>query len=62
MDTWTPCAGDGQAAEDRDVARAVEQIAELALLGLGSMAQVFPETIEEAEEAFAEEQTFRVIL
>jgi hypothetical protein len=44
------------------VARAVEQIAELALLGLGSMAQVFPETIEEAEEAFAEEQTFRVIL
>lgn len=53
------CADEGK---DQELAAAVGQIAEMALLGTGHAAQMFPETLEEAYAAYGEEVQWRVIL
>ena len=74
---WRPCrvelrtnppAGEGggeaaAAAEaDAELDRAVGQLAELALLGAGRAAELFPSTLDELYEAALDESPFRVVL
>lgn len=47
---------------DDDLGAVVEQIAELALLGSGQAAQIYPETLEETYAAYGEETQWRVML
>ena len=52
------------AGEDEgEIARAVEAIAELALLGAGDIDKLFPESLDEAYAAYgADEMEWRVVL
>lgn len=50
------------AAEDAELERAVGQLAELALLGAGRAAQLYPATLDELYEAAQDEAPFRVVL
>ena len=48
---------------DKEMAAAVSQIAELALLGAGHVQTMFPETLDEAYESFGgDELQWRVVL
>jgi hypothetical protein len=49
-------------ASEAELAAAVSQIAELAQLGAGSVAQQFPRSLEEFYEACQDELPFRVAL
>lgn len=53
--------GDGR-ADSGDLSATIEQLAELALLGLGNAHRLFPETLEQEYEAYAEETEWRVML
>lgn len=53
---------DGELEDDEDITGAIEQLAEMALLGSGHSAQLFPETIEEAYAAFGDEAQWRIAL
>jgi AAA domain len=47
---------------DTEMARAIDQMASLALLGVGDTAQMFPETLEEAYASYADEMEWRIML
>ena len=51
------------AGEEGEIAKAVEAIAELALLGAGDIDKLFPESLDEAYAAYgADEMEWRVVL
>jgi hypothetical protein len=45
-----------------EMAKAIDQMASLALLGVGDAAQMFPETLEEAYASYADEMEWRIML
>lgn len=48
--------------QDVDMAAAVSQIAEMALLGAGHASQMFPESLDEFNAAYGGETQWRVVL
>jgi putative helicase MOV10L1 len=57
--------GNGHSEEHVDsveMAKAIDQMASLALLGAGDQAQMFPETLEEAYASYADEMEWRIML
>ena len=55
------CGSAGE--EDGQLAKAVEAIAELALLGAGDIDKIFPESLDDAYAAYgADEMEWRVVL
>ena len=56
-----PTAG-AKKEEDLELVRAIEQLAELALLGSGRAADMYPATLEEMYDASLDEAPFRVVL
>lgn len=55
-------AGDGDYDEDDELSTAIHQMADLALLGGGASALMYPQTLDEMMEAYAEETEWRVML
>ena len=53
---------EGGGGDGGEMARAVDQMAALALLGSGDAARTFPETLEEMHDAYAEETQWRIML
>jgi hypothetical protein len=49
-------------AADAELQRAIGQLAELALLGAGRAAELFPDSLDELYAAAADEAPFRVLL
>jgi putative helicase MOV10L1 len=49
-------------ASGTELMRTIDQMASLALLGVGDTAQMFPETLEEAYASYADEMEWRVML
>lgn len=54
---WEP-EGDGIA----EIEKAIEQLAQMSLLGMGDLDRTFPESLEDMYAAYAEEQSWRVAL
>lgn len=48
--------------EDAELAAAIGQLAELALLGAGQASQLYPETLDELYASVADEAPFRIVL
>lgn len=53
---------DAGESQDVDLAAAVSQIAEMALLGAGHASQMFPESLDEFNAAYGGETQWRVVL
>ncbi|PRW57862.1 helicase MOV-10 [Chlorella sorokiniana] len=58
----TEGGAEGAEEQDEELQRAIGQLAELALLGAGRAADVYPETLEEMYAASLDEAPFRVML
>ena len=52
----------GEREGEAEMQRAIDQLAELVLLGAGDADRLFPDSLEEMYEAYADETQWRVML